>query len=420
MIIITKDHQIVKFTRAPQIVSLLSAVGLLAACGSDGGSSDPTSTQSSVAASSAVEQQSATPRLAYTHENGIEVLDAESLEPVSEVETEGFIRLNPADDGRHLFVSQSDGFTVFDMGTWTRQHGDHGHYYTAPPAMTDLKFGGEEPGHVVPHDGRITLFSDGTGEIDVVPPAELSRGNAESEKHQVPPHHGVAVAREDGTLVTTVGTEESRNGIQILGPDNAVLATNDQCPGIHGEAMAADGTLAFGCQDGLLILRGNDIRKVTSPDPYGRIGNQAGSESSPVVLGDYKVDKNAELERPTRVTLTNTESGELKLVELGTSYSFRSLGRGPNGEALVLGTDGDIHVIDPQTAAVTRKIEAVGDWTEPVEWQDPRPTLFVMDSVAYVTDPNANKLVAVDLTNGTKIAETQLDNTPNELSGVSG
>lgn len=139
-----------------------------------------------------------------------------------------------------------------------------------------------------------------------------------------------------------------------------------------------------------------------------------------MVLGDYKVDKDAELERPTRVTLTNTESGELKLVELGTSYSFRSLGRGPNGEALVLGTDGDIHVIDPQTAAVTRKIEAVGDWAEPVEWQDPRPTLFVMDSVAYVTDPSDNKLVAVDLTSGTKIAETQLDNTPNELSGVSG
>jgi hypothetical protein len=339
---------------------------------------------------------------------------------VGEAATEGFIRLNPAGDGRHLFVSRSDGFTPFDMGTWTRQHGDHGHYYTAAPQFTDMRFGGEEPGHVVPHDDRITLFSDGTGEIDVVPPAELSRGQAQSEKRQVPPHHGVAVARADGTLVTTVGTEESRTGIQILGSDNAVLARNAQCPGVHGEAIAAAGTLAFGCQDGLLVVQGNNIRKVTSPDPYGRIGNQAGSEESTVVLGDYKVDKDAELERPTRITLTDTASGELRLVELGTSYSFRSLGRGPNGEALVLGTDGEIHVIDPQSAAVTRTIDVVDDWTEPIEWQDQRPTLFVLGSTAYVTDPTNKKLVAVDLISGSKTAETSLANVPNELSGVTG
>ena len=30
--------------------------------------------------------------------------------------------------------------------------------------------------------------------------------------------------------------------------------------------------------------------KVASPDPYGRIGNQAGDETSPIVFGDYKTD----------------------------------------------------------------------------------------------------------------------------------
>jgi len=99
----------------------------------------------------------------------------------------------------------------------------------------------------------------------------------------------------------------------------------------------------------LLVYKNGAITKVQSPDAYGRIGNQAGSEESDIVLGDYKTDKDAELERPQRVSLTNTTTSELKLVDLGTSYTFRSLGRGPHGEALVLGTDGAIHVIDPNT-----------------------------------------------------------------------
>ena len=286
--------------------------------------------------------------------------------------------------------------------------------------MTELTFGGSEPGHVVPHDERVTLFSDGTGEIDVVAPAELSRGKAQSVKYQVPPHHGVAVARADGSLVTTVGTEDARTGISILGPDNAVVANNDQCPGVHGEAIAAGGALTFGCQDGLLVVQGNNIRKVNSPDAYGRIGNQAGAEVSPVVLGDYKVDKDAELERPTRISLTNTETSELRLVDLGTSYSFRSLARGPQGEALVLGTDGDIHVIDPNSGGVIERIEVVEDWTEPIEWQDARPTIFVMESTAYVTDPANNKILAVDLGTGDVIAENDFTAAPNELTGVTG
>lgn len=65
----------------------------------------------------------------------------------------------------------------------------------------------------------------------------------------------------------------------------------------------------------------------------------------PAILGEYQVDRDTQLERLTRVSLVNTDTGTLQLVDLGTSYSFRSLGRGPAGDALVLGTDGALHVI---------------------------------------------------------------------------
>lgn len=84
-----------------------------------------------------------------------------------------------------------------------------------------MRFAAEKPGHVVVHEGRTTLFDDGTGDIVVI-----------------------------------------------------------------------------GCQDGALIYAGGIISKVFSPDAYGRIGNQAGTEASPIVLGDYKTDAEAVLERP--------------------------------------------------------------------------------------------------------------------------
>lgn len=427
MIVVNYDNSDVNIKRGLQALSLL-AVGavLVAGCGSSGDGDDSSTGSSSAESSSAapdskgVEQESAQPRLAVSYDGGVAVLDASTLDQVATLPAEGFIRLNPAGDGRHVFVSESEGFRALDLGTWSRSHGDHDHYYTAEPALTDIRFGGEEPGHVVVHDDRTTLFSDGTGEIDIVEPAELLRGKGVATSHKVEPHHGVAVAREDGTTVVSVGNEEERTGVQILDADFQQIAANDQCPNLHGEAAVANGVLAFGCTDGILIVRGNEITKVQSPDVYGRIGNQAGSEASPVVLGDYKVDKDAELERPTRVSLTNTDTGELKLVELGTSYTFRSLQRGPQGEALVLGTDGAIHVIDPIAGTVTKKVAVIGEWAEPEDWQEARPALFVEDSTAYVSDPANKKLFAVDLAAGTVSAETTVDFTPNELTGVTG
>ena len=91
------------------------------------------------------------------------------------------------------------------------------------------------------------------------------------------------------------------------------------------------------------------------------------------------------------------------------SYSFRSLDRGPEGEAVILGTDGHLHVFDPVTAQRTAHVPAIGAWTEPDEWQSPMPNLHVQDGVAYVSDPGARRLVALDLADGSTIADTTLD-----------
>ncbi|MFJ4209282.1 zinc metallochaperone AztD [Paenarthrobacter sp. NPDC089675] len=404
----------------------LSAV-LLTACAAPG---NQVASAPSSSTASAKEASAPTPRLVYTYDGGLAVLDAKSLEAVGGASLEGFNRLNPAGDGRHVFVSTGDSFRLFDSGAWTEPHGDHSHSYTTAPALTDLKFVADKAGHVVLHAGKAVLFNDGSGKVESFDTSALAAavddGKLPATDIYTTPeaHHGVAVELEDGKLLVTLGNEESRTGIAILsagkGQDRTEIARNEDCPGVHGEAVAAGGAVVVGCTNGMLVYKDGAITKVASPDSYGRMGNQAGSEKSPVILGDYKVDKAAKLERPTRISLVNTETASLHLVDLGTSYSFRSLGRGPAGEALVLGTDGGLRIINPLSGAVTATVPVVAAWEESETWQDPRPTLFVQGTTAFVTEPATQSLHAVDLKAGKVTKSAKLEHTPNELTGVTG
>ncbi len=370
------------------------------------------------------EEGSRTPRLAVTHEDGVIVLDAIKLTLLGEFPLEGFTRLSPAGDDRHLVVSEGDTFRLLDLGGYSLPHGDHDHHHATDPTLTNFTYKASHPGHVVVHDGRTVLYGDGDGSVrsfdsDAMREGAKSLPTADrwTEKN---PHHGVAVERKDGSVVATSAEDDEAAGIVVRDAKGKTVASSDDCPGTHGEAAAKGGALVFGCEDGLLLVKGDTITKVDSPDDYGRIGNQAGHDESPFVLGDYKTDPDAELERPEKVSITDTRDGSLELVDLPASYSFRSLARGADGEGVVLGTDGALHVIDPEKGEVTDSIDVIDEWKEPVEWQEPRPTLHVQDGTAYVTDPKAKTLHAVDLHTGEIINEGKLPVVPNELSGTLG
>lgn len=398
-------------------LSAALAAALVAGCSSSTDPADAAPNNAAPTDAPAVEVTSPEPRLTLTYDGGILVVDATELDVVANLPLDGFNRLGPAGDDRHVFVSTAGGFRALDTGSWSDAHGDHSHHFAGTPALTDLTFPADKPGHVVAHAGTTALFDDGTGNIALFDSDELdpSGPRPDTDTYTTPDaHHGVAVPLEDGSLLVTEGDSEIRSSVVLLDVDRNEVARTDECAGVHGEAVAAD-SVVFGCEDGMVIFRDGTFTKVTAPDPYGRLGNQAGSEESPIVLGDYKTDPDAELERPERVALVDTRSAQMQLVDLGTSYTFRSLGRGPHGEALVLGTDGALHVIDPETGDVVERITVLDPWTEPDEWQSPRPALTVEGHTAYVTDPANDELHAVDLESG-GIRTATLPHTPNEIS----
>ncbi|GIG54055.1 hypothetical protein [Demequina activiva] len=384
-------------------------------------------------ATEASEQAAATPRLVMTYDGGIVVLDAATLETVADLPLDGFNRLSPAGDGRHVAVSTTGGWAVLDAGTWSEAHGEHAHHFTSEPALTDVIIEAESPGHVVPHGDLAALWDDGTGEVTVVEISEWEDMVEHAHVHSIrdytadAPHHGVAVATEGGLLYVTRGDEESRSGAMAIDADGETVVSSDECPGVHGETAFAgasgDEYVVFGCEDGVLVMHGDHAHKLQAEGDYVRTGNVHSVDGSDIVLGDYKTDPEGGLGL-SQVLLVDVAAETSTVVDpfVGddATYTWRGIARGTDGEALVLGTDGALRVLDAATGEVTATIPVIAQWEVPEEWQTAHPALTVVEGMAYVTDPATGTVHAVDYAGGEVWKSADVGVEMNELTAATG
>jgi len=402
-----------KRSRAQLLAVGAAAALLLTGCSTASGSAaDPS------ASTSAVPQS----RIALTYDGGILVVDAATLDVVGDLPLDGFNRVNPAGDGRHVLVTTTKGFRVLDTGTWTDAAGAS---QQAEPELTELVFPADTAGHVVRHGEKTILFADGTGDTTIFDSADLLSATDDLPETETVPseaaHHGVAIELHDGTLLSTLGTSEARTGVRVLDASRTEIARNEQCPSVHGEGTVEDEIVVFGCSDGVLVYDDGVFTKIQAPDTYGRTGNQYVSETSTIAVGDYNSDPDAEGYDLRQLAFTDTVAKTTKIVDLpeGVGYTWRDVARGPADEVVVLGNDGSLHVLDELTGEVTDTIEVIDAWEPPAEWQDAHPALVVHDGVAYVTDPATASIHAVDLATG-DIVTGELPGTPNEIAVVTG
>ena len=387
-------------------IALMAGMTLLAsACGN----STPAGTSEHPGPSSAASAD-AHGRVAISYPGGISVLDSRTLDVVEKFEAEEFTRLNAAGDGRHVFVTTKAGFQLLD---------------TVEPKLTDLVVGATTAGHVVRHAGNTVLFDDGTGTTTVLKAADLAKASDSLPEAQTykadSPHHGVSIVLEDGKLITTLGDKTSRTGALALeshGDHWDKVAESKECPGIHGEGTAADEAVIFGCEDGALLYRHGKFEKFTAPDKYGRMGNAFVSETSPIVVGDYKNDPDAEGYLLSSVALIDTEKETFNVIKLPETvrYTFRDIARGPGDLAYILSSNGSIHVLDPRDGKIVNEFPVIKAWEGPSEWQEAHPAIVVNGNTAYVTEPAAKTVHAVDLATGKVTASSTLDIVPNEIA----
>ena len=394
------------FRRAGIAALTLGTIAASAACSS--GTDPATDTTTSAAAIAAG------PRIAVSYEGGLRVLDADTFETVADFDSEEYTRLNLAGDSRNVMVTTSEGFRVLDTAAGT----------TEEPELTDTVFEADKPGHVVRHAGKTILYADGTSDTTIFDTAALEPADGLPETESIPgvdAHHGVSIVLEDGTFLTTVGNSNGRTGIEVRDASGAVLDKNDQCPGVHGEGTVEGEIVVFGCENGALIYNKGEITKLDAPDqPYGRMGNAYVSETSPLIVGDYKDDADAEGYLLGAVTVIDPVAKTLDVVKLpeGAEYTWRGVARGPGDLAYIIASDGAVHVFDPETKAVTASYPVIGAWDSPAESQDAHPGISIAGDTAYVTEPATNSIHAVDLTTGDVTGSKQLDITPNEFVAV--
>jgi len=347
-------------------------------------------------------------RVAIAYDGGITVLDGETLETVDSAELDGFLRVNPAGDhDGHVFVTAADGFHVLDTGL----------------ASDTVEFTGEifdavTPGHATPHAGRTALFDDGTGDVTLFDTDAVGTGTLPDSRTVASEaaHHGVAIELSDGTLLSTIGTSESRSGARLLAEGGGELARNEQCPGVHGEGALKGETIVFGCEDGVLVFADGAFTKLEAPDDFGRSGNAYVTETSAIAALDYKSDPDQEGYLLSQLALVDTDAQSLSVVDLpeGVEYTWRGVGRDGHDNIIVLASDGTLNVLD-ETGAVVDSWDVIEPWESPDEWQQPHPGLRVVGDVAYVTEPAENRIVAVDLHTGEVAAEATLDVVPGEF-----
>lgn len=345
-------------------------------------------------------------RITLTHDGGLLVLD-QDLRVVADDAIDGFTRVNPAGDGRHVLVTVPEGFRVLDT--------------QAEPALTDAVFPADTGGHAVVHGDRTALFADGTGDVTTFDHTELDGADlpeVETTKSEAA-HHGVAIELEDGTLLTTIGTEESRSGVRALDADGEEITRSEECPDVHGEGAVKGEVAVFGCTDGALVYQDGAFEKIDAPTEYGRTGNLFTTEDSSVAVGDYNDDPDSEGYLLDQIALIDAASGKYTVADMpdGVGFTFRDLARGPGDEAVVLGDDGALHTFDETTGEQLESYPVIDAWEGPAEWQDAHPALKVEGDVAYVTDPAERKVHAVDLTTGKVIASSdELPGVPNEIA----
>ncbi len=178
-----------------------------------------------------------------------------------------------------------------------------------------------------------------------------------------------------------------------------------------------------GCETGALVFHGDHVHVLSSPDEFGRIGNLFSVDGNDYVLGDYKTDPEGGLGL-TQVAIIDPEGETLTPVDpfagADVEYTWQGLARGEDGEALVLGTDGRLRVLDAATGEVASSIPVMNAWEVPEEWQTAHPSLDVIDGMAYVSDPAASSIHIVDYVGGEVWKTVDVGVAVGEMVGVTG
>ncbi|MFI8568109.1 hypothetical protein ACIGGF_16285 [Rhodococcus sp. NPDC078407] len=357
------------------------------------------------------EVQGPEPRLVVADADSgrIDVLDLATEQTVHSFDVENASRLTTI-NGRYVVATDDARARFLDPGSWTIEHGDHSHSYTKGPVDLGV-LEGENPAHIIAGDRKVAVFFDGAGRADVVDFDALSAGDAAvAATVDTNPHHGIAVPLSDHVVVSTGGTEEDLpTGLELRdSAGNPVRALDASCPEMHGEAVFSS-YLVVACADGVVKVDATDDEFSTTKFPYPSPDDRAftfaeGTRGSLVAAPTE-----------TGVLMLDTRTGEW--VQARTEGASLSTGVSSDGKTILsLQADGTFRVFDAVTGA---ELSSTPVLSAPYDEADPKPSLHVAGTRAYVADPAGSALMEIDYRDSGRVARTlDFDFTPASIGVV--
>ena len=297
-----------------------------------------------------------------------------------------------------VFAVQGAGNQVsaIQSGIEIDDHGDHGDIEIADPVLVEAVLTGEKPAHFVEHDGKVAMFFDGSGLVNLFDAADWAHDGelATTQLDSGTAHHGVAIPWGEYTLVSVADADDEKKprlGLNVLDADGNMVGETHPCPDLHGEAASGD-MVVIGCSDGMLIVSGSGAPKVEKLGydglPEGKSTTFVGGQGLQYFLGNYGADK---------VVLIDAVATEpYRLIDLPTRrVQFIADPVRPKF-AYIFTEDGQLRQLDVVKGEIVRSVTVTEPYSMDGEWSLPRPRLTVAGDTIAVTDPLAGKVHLVD------------------------
>ena len=240
-----------------------------------------------------------------------------------DVPLDGFLRLNPDGDARHVIVSTDDSFRVLDTGVTIEEHGDHAQLLRRVTGADGDRVRGGAPGprhDARRHDRALRRRHRARRASSIRRRSRTAEPEVSGTRAPSAPRRRVALEGRRAAHDARHEREPLRRRRARRRPRRA--RTPEDCPGVHGETVAADEVVVLGCENGAVLYRdGAFDEDLAAPRRHtARIGNQA---SCPRV-GDRPRRlqgrcRGGARAHPATMSLIDTGPRRMRFVELGTS-----------------------------------------------------------------------------------------------------
>lgn len=355
-------------------------------------------------------------------EGKVTALDALNGETLGSFALKSPASLVASESGEAVFAVQGAGNQVSAIrsGIAVDDHGDHGDIEVSEPALVEAVITGEKPAHFVEHDGKVALFFDGSGKVDLFSPHEWADEGkiTTSQLDSGTPHHGLAVPWGDFTLVSTANAEDEKKpriGLNVIDAAGKLVGETHACPDLHGEAASGD-LLIVGCGDGVLVVSGSGEPQVTKLDysglPEGKTTTLIGGQGMQYFLGNYGADK--------VVIIDPAEAEPYRLVDLPTRRVHFVTDPVRPKFAYIFTEDGFLRQLDVVGGEIVQSVKVTEPYSMDGEWSLPRPRIAVAGDQVGVTDPLKGVVHLVDVGSFAVTGEIAVEGAPYNIVAVGG